>query len=442
MYTPLTPLRFLQRAASVHPDRTAIIDGPRSFTYATMAAQVTRLAHALQARGLQPGDRVAYLAPNCAELLMAHFAVPLAGGVLVPLNTRLSPGEIAQIVEHSGAGFLVGDGPLLEPALENLSAVTTVREIVTLPGETGDAIVVAGTTDYDGLLAAGSDEPMAFTVSDENDPISLNYTSGTTGAPKGVVYTHRGAYLNSLGEVIHQGFGDGSSYLWTLPMFHCNGWCTTWALTAVAGTHVCLRAVRADDIWHLIDDAGVTHMAGAPPVLAMMMESPLAHPLRQALTFTTGGAPAWSGLRQSERSGGARLWADRDVRRVHDVRGAGVLVGVAGGGAFAADGPPGRRDAHRGRGEGRCHLWAPGSAGRRAGRRDHHGGDRDARQHGDEGVISGTRARPRRRFVAAGSIPGIWVFATRTVTSSCWTGPRTSSFPVARTSPRSRWRTH
>ena len=309
MQTPLTPLRFLQRAASVHPDRTAIIDGPRSFTYATMAAQVTRLAHALQARGLQPGDRVAYLAPNCAELLMAHFAVPLAGGVLVPLNSRLSPGEIAQIVEHSGAGFLVGDGPLLEPALENLSAVTTVREIVTLPGETGDAIVVAGTTDYDGLLAAGSDEPMAFTVPDEGDPISLNYTSGTTGDPKGVVYTHRGAYLNSLGEVIHQGFGDGSSYLWTLPMFHCNGWCTTWALTAVAGTHVCLRAVRADDIWRLVDHAGVTHMAGAPTVLATMKESPLAHPLRQALTVTTAGAPPSPTI--------IAAFADLNVRVVH-----------------------------------------------------------------------------------------------------------------------------
>jgi len=172
----------------------------------------------------------------------------------------------------------------------HLSAVSTLREVVTLPGETGDAIEMPGTTGYDALLAAGSDEPLAFTVTDENAPISLNYTSGTTGDPKGVVYTHRGAYLNALGNVIHQGFGDGSSYLWTLPMFHCNGWCTTWALTAVAGTHVCLRAVRADDIWRLIDEAGVTHMAGAPTVLSMMSESPLAHPLRQLLTFTTGGA--------------------------------------------------------------------------------------------------------------------------------------------------------
>src|SRR5664279_5203933 len=296
MENPLTPLHFLQRAASVHPDRTAIIDGPRKFTYAAMAAEVTRLANALKARGLQKGDRVAYLAPNSAEVLVGHFAVPLAGGVLVTLNTRLSAEEIAQIVEHSGAEFLLAEAALVEPARENLAAVETLREIVTLPAETGEGVELAFTTGYHDLLSAGSDGPIAFVVADERDAISLNYTSGTTGQPKGVVYTHRGAYLNSLGEVIHQGFVDGSSYLWTLPMFHCNGWCTTWALTAVAGTHVCLRAVRADDIWRLIDEAGVTHMAGAPPVLSMMRESPLAHPLPQPLTFTTGGAPPTRGF--------------------------------------------------------------------------------------------------------------------------------------------------
>jgi fatty-acyl-CoA synthase len=309
METPLTPLRFLQRSSSVHPDRTAIIDGPRTFTYAAMAAQVTRLANALTARGLQKGDRVAYLAPNCAEVLVGHFAVPLAGGVLVTVNTRLAAEEIAQIVEHSGAEFLLADAPLLEPAREKLAAVTTLREIITLPAEDGEAVELAFTTTYADLLAAGGDSPLGYTVADESDAISLNYTSGTTGQPKGVVYTHRGAYLNSLGEVIHQGFVDGSSYLWTLPMFHCNGWCTTWALTAVAGTHVCLRAVKADDIWRLIDHAGVTHMAGAPTVLSMMKESSLSHPLRQALTVTTAGAPPSPSI--------IGAFADLNVRVVH-----------------------------------------------------------------------------------------------------------------------------
>ena len=280
MKNPLTPLRFLQRSSAVHPDRTAIIDGPRSFTYAAMAAQVTRLANALKSKGLQPGDRVAYLAPNCAEVLVGHFAVPLAGGVLVTINTRLSPEEIADIIEHSGAVFLLADAPLVEPAREKLAAITTLREVITLPAESGRDVELAFTTGYLELLAAGSDAPIDHVVVDEDSAISLNYTSGTTGRPKGVVYTHRGAYLNSLGEVVHQGFVDGSKYLWTLPMFHCNGWCTTWALTAVAGTHVCLRAVKADDIWRAIDRAGVTHMAGAPTVLMMMKESTLSHPLR------------------------------------------------------------------------------------------------------------------------------------------------------------------
>ena len=149
----------------------------------------------------------------------------------------------------------------------------------------------ASVTDYSDLLGAGNDDPIDYQVADEDDPISVNYTSGTTGRPKGVVYTHRGAYLNAMGMVLHQGFRDGSSYLWTLPMFHCNGWCTPWALTAVAGTHVNLRAVRGDDIWRLIDHAGVTHMAGAPTVLSIMRESALAHRLAQPLTVTTAGAP-------------------------------------------------------------------------------------------------------------------------------------------------------
>jgi fatty-acyl-CoA synthase len=306
---PLTPLHFLERASAVHPDRTAIVDGARTFTYAAFAAQVTRLARALQSRGLVPGDRVAYLAPNSAEMLVAHFAVPLAGGVLVTVNTRLSPEEVAGIVDHAGAVLLFGDSALLEPALGELVAVPGLREIMTLPAESGEAVDLPRTTRYDDLLSAGSDEPLRYEVADERAAISINYTSGTTGTPKGVVYTHRGAYLNSLGQVVHQGFADGAVYLWTLPMFHCNGWCTTWALTAVAGTHVCLRATRADDIWRLVDHCGVTHLAGAPTVLSMMKESALSHPLRQALTVTTAGAPPSPSI--------LAAFAELNVRVVH-----------------------------------------------------------------------------------------------------------------------------
>src|SRR6478736_5382600 len=299
MKNQLTPLRFIERAAAVHPNRTAILDGTRTLTYAAMAAQVTRLAQALRARGLDAGDRVAYLAANSAEVLIAHFAVPLAGGVLVTINTRLSPEEIGYIVDHSGARFLVADADLLAPALQTVRGVNTLQEIFALPTENsapaaGSASATAETTsviNYSDLLGAGNDVPIDYQVADEDDPISVNYTSGTTGQPKGVVYTHRGAYLNALGQVLHQGFRDGSTYLWTLPMFHCNGWCTPWALTAVAGTHVALRAVRGDDVWRLIDHAGVTHMAGAPTVLSIMRESTLAHRLAQPLTVTTAGAP-------------------------------------------------------------------------------------------------------------------------------------------------------
>ncbi|MDO9356835.1 MAG: AMP-binding protein, partial [Solirubrobacteraceae bacterium] len=258
--TPLTPLRFLERSAEVHPERVAIVHGDRRMSYAEMAAEATRLARALQASGIEPGDRVAYLCPNIPEQLIAHFAVPLAGGVLVALNTRLAPAEVHHILDHCGAKLLVVDSELTGSVATVVAELSTVTEIVTVedgavPHERGPAI---DGPSYEELLARGTDEPLPWEVDDELATISINYTSGTTGQPKGVMYTHRGAFLNALGEVIHSEHTGESVYLWTLPMFHCNGWCTTWGVTGMAGRHVCLRAVRGDAMWSLIRSEGVT----------------------------------------------------------------------------------------------------------------------------------------------------------------------------------------
>jgi len=290
---PLTPLRFLERAAEVHPKKTAIVHGDRRITYSGFASEATRLAHALKASGIAPGDRVAYLAPNIPELLIAHFGVPLAGAVLVAINTRLSAEEVRYICDHSGARLLVVDAELHQAVTPVAGELKTVDEIVTIVDPTSDAEPPgdAGGPSYDDLLARGDDEPLPWTVDDELANISINYTSGTTGQPKGVMYTHRGAYLNGLGEVLHSEHSPDSVYLWTLPMFHCNGWCTTWGVTAIAGRHVCLRAVRGDRIWKLIEQERVTHLNGAPTVLTTMAGADEAQRLDRTLRVTTAGAP-------------------------------------------------------------------------------------------------------------------------------------------------------
>jgi fatty-acyl-CoA synthase len=287
--TELTPLSFLERSSIVWPGKTAISYRESEMTYAEMAAHATRLGHALRASGIADGDRVAYLCPNTPEMLIAHFAVPLVSGVLVAINTRLSAGEVRTILDHSGAKLLVGDTELLgnlSSVVEELAAVT---EIISIDEEGIDPGFT--TTSYDGLLARGNDDALPWTVDDEERTISINYTSGTTGQPKGVMYTHRGAYLNALGEIIHSKHSLDSVYLWTLPMFHCNGWCTTWTVTAIGGTHVCLRHVDPAQIWSLIDDRGITHFNAAPTVLIGLVNDPQAHPFPQPVTITTAGAP-------------------------------------------------------------------------------------------------------------------------------------------------------
>ncbi|MCY7341932.1 MAG: acyl--CoA ligase family protein [Pseudonocardia sp.] len=302
--TPLTPLAFLRRSAEVFPDRTAIVYGERRRSYAGFAAEVTRVAHALRGSGVRPGDRVAYLLPNVPEMLVAHFAVPLAGAVLVAVNTRLATEEVRAILDHSGAKVLVVDAALHPTVAPVAAELKTVEEIITVvdPMAPGDG-TGSGVT-YDDLLARGTDEPLAWTVADETSCISINYTSGTTGRPKGVQYSHRGAYLNSFGEVLHSGHTFDSVYLWTLPMFHCNGWCTPWAVTAIGGTHVCLREVRGDVIWGLISEHGVTHLNGAPTVVTTIVRAPEAVPLERRITITTAGAPpSPTTIGQAERMG-------------------------------------------------------------------------------------------------------------------------------------------
>ncbi len=293
--TQLTPLRFLERAVEGHPDATAIVDGPRRITYAEMTDRVRRLATGLRDRGLAAGESVAVLAPNSAEALIAHYAVPLAGGVLVMLNTRLAPPEVQFILEHSEAKYLFGDAELLSPLLagEDFGGFVpkAVGDVVAHPEADGSDAGLPGAQNYSAWLAAEPDQTLSWEVDDETATISINYTSGTTGRPKGVMYTHRGAYLNSMGEIITQGFSPLVRYLWTLPMFHCNGWCTTWALTAVAGTHVCLRAVRGEDVWRLIDEEKITRAAGAPTVLNVMAAAPEAHGMDGTLSMVTAGAP-------------------------------------------------------------------------------------------------------------------------------------------------------
>ncbi len=292
-HSELSPLRFLERSASVFPDRTAIVHGDRRYSYREFGAEVQRLAKALRDR-IQPGDRVAYLSPNTPELLMAHFAVPLAGGVLIALNSRLAGPELEYILGHSGATVLFVDSEFLGAVDGIRDAVPTVRDVVDVPDSTNPVYARAdvATTVYADLLAAAPDTAdLPWTVADEQTPLSINYTSGTTGKPKGVMYSHRGAYLNSLGETFHNGFTGDTKYLWTLPMFHCNGWCTPWAVTAAGGTHVCLRAVRADAIWDAIDTLGVSHLCGAPTVCSTIADADQAHALTSGLRITTAGAP-------------------------------------------------------------------------------------------------------------------------------------------------------
>ncbi len=280
--THLTPVSFLRRSASIYPDKTAVVHGERRYTYRQFEERINRLASRLRSDGLQKHDRVAFLCPNIPAMLEAHFAVPAAGGILVAINTRLNGAEIGYILEHCGARWLFA-GTECAPLLVSLDAPGITRVSIADTGAPGDP--------YEEFLAGGEPEPVESWLEDEEETISINYSSGTTGRPKGVMYTYRGAYLNALSQVIEAGMNNDTVYLWSVPMFHCNGWCFPWAVTAVSGTHVCLRRADPAQMWQLFEDEGVTHYCGAPTVQITLMNHPSARRLERPVTVFVAGAP-------------------------------------------------------------------------------------------------------------------------------------------------------
>ncbi len=273
-FVPLSPLSFLARSAAVFPARLAVVHGARRYSWAETYRRCRRLASALAKRGIGKNDTVAVMGANTPELFEAHFGVPMAGAVLNALNIRLDAAAIAFILAHSEAKLLITDrefSGVIEPALAQLEKRPLVVDIDDDLAPAGQRL---GALTYEELLAEGDPEAAWQGPADEWDAIALNYTSGTTGNPKGVVYHHRGAYLNALGNALVWSMPRHPVYLWTLPMFHCNGWCFPWTVTALAGTHVCLRRVEAAAVFAALAEHGVTHLCGAPVVMNMLLNAP------------------------------------------------------------------------------------------------------------------------------------------------------------------------
>ena len=291
-FLALSPIGFLLRSAAVYPDHPAVVYGARRYGWRQALERCRRLASALAAAGVGRGDTVAVIAPNIPEMFEAHFGVPMAGAVLNALNTRLDPETIAFILRHGEAKVLMTEGefaPVVREALARLEHKPLVIDILDPTGPGGERL---GNVEYEAFLASGDPHFAEVTPADEWDAIALNYTSGTTGNPKGVVYHHRGAYLNALGNILVWGLRPHPIYLWTLPMFHCNGWCFPWTITALAGTHVCLRRVEAAAIYQAIAKEGVTHLCGAPVVMNMLLNAgaALTRSLDQRIEMMTAGA--------------------------------------------------------------------------------------------------------------------------------------------------------
>ncbi|WP_321960608.1 AMP-binding protein [Paraburkholderia sp. J7] len=306
-YQPMTPLHLLDRAAEVFPDQTAVVHKDNRYTWAEYAQRCRSLARGLIRTGIQRGDTVSILATNIPAMLEAQFGVPMSGGVLNCINIRLDAAGIAFILRHSETRLLLVDQLLADVAREAVKIAGMDITVVDIRDQDVPDAAPVGTIEYEELIAGASDEVPVLYPQDEWDAIALNYTSGTTGNPKGVVYHHRGAYLNALSAVIYAGLNIAKPvYLWTLPLFHCNGWCYAWALAAVAGTHVCLRKVAVEEIYDAIERHGVTHFCGAPAVLSALVDGKPAgwtKPATSVSVVCAGASPPVRVIRQTEALG-------------------------------------------------------------------------------------------------------------------------------------------